>query len=373
MLSKWRETREITVTDDHTSILGIEFSVNARYLAVAYATRTDIWDLKQTNSSRPLARYDSPSSEKEICHIAWSQECPQLVICLEGGSVYVITMHERSSAILGFHHSGRQQEGKVSAVFLRENLLAVSMGNTVEIRSYAGNDCPCWELLKLVPIPPIEHRYPNSSLNLQSIHVIGRDLLLLSYESGAAILWSFLPTESLEFSFKYEDTFFLPGIVNDVCSKTRSILVTAPGTYQVFFLGSTIAQRILIPCDPLLKTPQAVSCAKYISEDLIIGTGVGHNPGQFLSSLALPTELNLRQTLRSLAPSVPEKDSAWIVVAHGSKVTFWETNVPRFGDSDSHCRMQLAILARMTKKTENEYTHQIEQYVGAFAANLIKA
>ncbi|KAJ3870772.1 hypothetical protein F5051DRAFT_447141 [Lentinula edodes] len=363
MLSKWREAHEITVTDRQTSIIGVEFSVDARYLVVAYATRADIWDLKRTNSSHPLVRYDSPSSEKQICYIAWSQSCPQLVICIEGGSVYVITMHERSSAIEGFHHSGRQQEGKVSAVFLRENLLAVSMGNTVEIRTHVGDDRPRWELLKYVPIPPIEHRYltASNSLNLQSIHVIGEDSLLLSYESGAAILWSFSPpTEFLEFFFKHKDTFFLPGLVNDVCWKTRSVLVTASGTYQVFLLGSATAQRIFVPCDPLLKTPQAVSCAKYLSEDLIIGTGVGQlvlwnaDLGNRLQNLVFRDKDNM-VPCAICSIYKPEKDTAWIVVAHGSKITFWETidcgerqgigktNVPHFedgqGDSDSHCRL----------------------------------
>lgn len=62
---------------------------------------------------------------------------------------------------------------------------------------------------------------------------------------------------------------------NDVCPGKGTVLVTVAGTYQIFVLGSETAQNIFVPCDPLSKTPQTVSCTKFISEDLVIGAGVG--------------------------------------------------------------------------------------------------
>ncbi|KAJ3912929.1 hypothetical protein F5877DRAFT_71983 [Lentinula edodes] len=210
------------------------FLANACYLAIAHGTCVDIWDLKDTIGTIPLVRYEN---ENQICSITWSSKMPQLVICFEGGLIYVVTLKEQSSLIVGFQHSAGRQEAKVSAVFLSKDLLAVAMGKTVEIRRchigdgesllfmYPGipllkNTHPRtgWTLLATLPPPPIVKEPENYTVNnIHSVHAIAENCILLSYANGLAILWSYsyLQSESnpMMITFQHKDTTLLPGVI----------------------------------------------------------------------------------------------------------------------------------------------------------------
>ncbi|KAJ3898636.1 hypothetical protein F5879DRAFT_979891 [Lentinula edodes] len=329
MLSTWRETYHMEITDAQTSVIGLGFSANARYLAIAHGTRVDIWDLKDTIDTTPLVRYEN---ENQICSITWSSKKPQLVICFEGGLIYVVTMQEQSTLIVGFRHSIGHQQAKVSAVFLSGDLLAVAMGNTVEIRRYhIGNEHPDWMLLATLPPPPTVKELENYAVdNIHSIHAIAEDCILLSYENGLTISWSYVQSElnPTTITFQHKDTTLLPGVINDVCSDRRAILVTASGTYQVFLLGSAVPQHIFIPRNLLSKAPQAVSCAKFLSNDMIIGAGIGQlvlwnaELGNRLQNLVFRDQ-ETKVICGICSAYSSEKDSAWIVTARGSEITFW--------------------------------------------------
>ncbi|KAJ4483099.1 hypothetical protein C8J55DRAFT_558082 [Lentinula edodes] len=356
MRSEWREVEHITYTNARTRILGVVLSRDARYLAVAQDTCVDIWNVKVNMNTKPLVQYNS--KENRISSIAWSQRSPRLVISYEGGLVYVITMKERSSSIEGFHHSGQTQQTRTFSVFLHKDLLAVAMGKVVEIRSRRDrNDSsnnPHWELLKTLPAPPIGKYLPIGAI--VSIHAMSRDRILISYENGVAVdrrksLWSIVHSDVLD--FKHEDTMLIPGVINDVCPGKGTVLVTVAGTYQIFVLGSETAQNIFVPCDPLSKTPQTVSCTKFISEDLVIGAGVGQ---LVLWNAALGNRLQ-NLVFCNQDTSVPcgissayksEEDAGWIVTVHKVpdryEIVLWTTadlqedaTEPESHD-DSQCR-----------------------------------
>ncbi|KAJ3805267.1 hypothetical protein F5876DRAFT_81966 [Lentinula aff. lateritia] len=333
MRSEWREVEHITYPNARTRILGVVLSRDAHYLAVAQDTCIDIWNVKVNMNTKPLVQYNS--KENRISSIAWSQRSPRLVISYEGGLVYVITMKERSSSIEGFHHSsGQTQQTRTFSVFLHKDLLAVAMGKVVEIRSRRDrNDSsnnPHWELLKTLPAPPIGRYLPIGAI--VSIHAMSRDRILISYENGVAVLWTIVHSDVLD--FEHEDTMLIPGVINDVCPGKGTVLVTVAGTYQIFVLGSETAQNIFVPCDPLSKTPQTVSCTKFISEDLVIGAGVGQ---LVLWNAALGNRLQ-NLVFCNQDTSVPcgissayksEEDSGWIVSVHKVpdryEIAFWTT------------------------------------------------
>ncbi|KAJ3847268.1 hypothetical protein EV368DRAFT_87921 [Lentinula lateritia] len=217
------------------------------------------------------------------------------------------------------------------------DLLAVAMGKVVEIRSRRDrNDSsnnPHWELLKTLPAPPIGRYLPIGAI--VSIHAMSRDRILISYENGVAVresLWTIVHSDVLD--FEHEDTMLIPGVINDVCPGKGTVLVTVAGTYQIFVLGSETAQNIFVPCDPLSKTPQTVSCTKFISEDLVIGAGVGQ---LVLWNAALGNRLQ-NLVFCNQDTSVPcgissayksEEDSGWIVSVHKVpdryEIAFWTT------------------------------------------------
>ncbi|KAJ3898753.1 hypothetical protein F5879DRAFT_926799 [Lentinula edodes] len=311
---------------------GLALSMDFRYLAIPYGTCVDIYDLK-SNVNKPLARYSGPK-ERKISVIAWSSELPRLVMSFEGGSAYIVTMNERSSTIAGFHHSGQHERAKVPAAFLDKDLIAIAMENIVEIRNCVIDDDhrPHWELLQTLP-QPIQEGKSLAVGDIHSIHVVGHQVLL-AYDNGTTIIWSRRQqSQSHELTFQYEDTILLPGIMsrNDVCPKKRTILVTAPGTYQVFSIGSKTAQNIFIPRDPLERTPQAVSSAKFLSDDLIIGAGVGQlvlwdaDLGNRLQNLIFRNQDPAVTAFHICSAYNAEEDIGWIVTAQGSEVTFWKT------------------------------------------------
>ncbi|KAJ3906884.1 hypothetical protein F5879DRAFT_1066212 [Lentinula edodes] len=359
MLSTWRETNHLKVSDAQTPVIGLEFSANARYLAIAYGTRVDIWDLKDTISTSPLVRYENDS---QISSIAWSaSSIPQLAICFEGGLIYVVTLKEQSSLIVGFQHSAGCQQAKVSAVFFSEDLLAVAMGKAVEIRRYhtidgeflssqcTGLHCsltppqehPAWIVLANLPAPPVVKESGKDAVsNIHSIHAIAEDCILLSYENGLAVtdqdevtelnsLWNFLQSDSnpMTVIFQHKDTTLLPGVIG-------AVLVTASGTYQVFLLRSSVAQHIFIPRNPISKAPQAVSCVgQLVLWNAELGNRLQNllfrSQGKTLFSFSsfdvyISFIQHLMQELQLSAGFVSEKDSARIVTAQGSEITFWE-------------------------------------------------
>ncbi|KAJ4476853.1 hypothetical protein C8J55DRAFT_489876 [Lentinula edodes] len=328
MRSEWREVEHITYPNARTRILGVVLSRDAHYLAVAQDTCVDIWNVKVNMNTKPLVQYNS--KENRISSIAWSQRSPRLAISYEGGLVYVITMKERSSSIEGFHHSsGQTQQTRTFSVFLHKDLLAVAMGKVVEIRSHRDrNDStnnPHWELLKTLPAPPIGKYLPIGAI--VSIHAMSRDHILILYENGVAVdrresLWTIVHSDFLD--FEHEDTMLIPGVINDVCPGKGTVLVTVAGTYQIFVLGSETAQNIFVPCDPLSKTPQTVSCTKFISEDLVIGAGVGQ---LVLWNAALGNRLQNLVFCNQAYKS--EEDSGWIVSVHKVpdryEIAFWTT------------------------------------------------
>ncbi|KAJ4496543.1 hypothetical protein C8R41DRAFT_866160 [Lentinula lateritia] len=280
---------------------------------VLFGTSVDIYDLK-SNVNNPLARYSGPN-ERKISFTAWTSELPRLVMSFEGGSVYIVTMNERSSTIAGFQHTGQHERARVPAAFLNKDLIAIAE-NTVEIRNcVVDDDHPHWELLQTLPQPIQE----------------GKSLAVGDIQT--TIIWNFQQSQSPELTFQYEGTIRLPGIMsrNDVCSKKGTILVTAPGTYQVFSIRSKTAQNIFIPCDPLEWTPQAVTSARFLLDDLIVGAGVGQlvlwnaDLGNRLQNLIFRNQDPAVTGFHICLAYNAEEDTGWIVTAQGSEVTFWKT------------------------------------------------
>ncbi|KAJ4471057.1 hypothetical protein C8J55DRAFT_491563 [Lentinula edodes] len=263
----------------------------------------------------------------------------------EGGSVYIVTMNERSSTIAGFQHTGRHERARVPAAFLNKDLIAIAMENTVEIRNCVvdDDDHPHWELLQTLP-QPIQEGKSLAVGDIQSIHVLGHRILL-AYDNGTTIIWNFQQSQSPELTFQYEGTIRLPGIMsrNDVCSKKGTILVTAPGTYQVFSIGSKTAQNIFIPRDPLERTPQAVTSARFLSDDLIVGAGVGQlvlwnaDLGNRLQNLVFRNQDPAVAAFHICSAYNAEEDTGWIVTAQGSEVTFWKTVDCLGGETSADC------------------------------------
>lgn len=188
MCSQWQECHHIAITEPHLSIIGLALSMNFRYLAVLFGTSVDIYDLK-SNVNNPLARYSGPN-ERKISFTAWTSELPRLVMSFEGGSVYIVTMNERSSTIAGFQHTGQHERARVLAAFLNKDLIAIAE-NTVEIRNCVvddgkytlpnyqnhphcllAQDHPHWELLQTLP-QPIQEGKSLAVGDIQSIHVLG--------------------------------------------------------------------------------------------------------------------------------------------------------------------------------------------------------
>ncbi|KAJ3754344.1 hypothetical protein EV360DRAFT_73782 [Lentinula raphanica] len=281
MPSVWQQELYFAVRET-SSINDVALSEDARYLAVAYGVCVDIWDLKNTTNAAPLAQYKPNSLIHPISFLIWSPGSYRLAICFEAGLVCVITMNmdggEKFSLAVGFCFESGQgsPRSKVFAAFLREDILAVAMGRDVEIRYFLdSNNDPRWDLKStLAASTPPMSRYPSVG-DIQSIHWFTGDRILISYENHVADLWMFKQSPEGFLTYTHKLTMTLPGIINDVSPAKGTILVAAAGTYQVLVLGSTTAQGIFIPRDPITKYPQTASCARYLSDDVIIGAGTG--------------------------------------------------------------------------------------------------
>ncbi|KAJ3717798.1 WD40-repeat-containing domain protein [Lentinula raphanica] len=333
MPSKWLQERHLTVREG-SSIDHIALSRDAHYLAVAYGTCVDIWDIKNTTNTAPLAHYKPDVEIRPISFLVWSLESHRLAVCFEGGLVCVIAMNVGagvSSLVVGFRISGQVQQSRVFSAFLRENVLAVVTGKNVEIRCFLDNDGdPRWDLFKSLPAAASSTTFSTSSVgDIQSIHSFAQDRILVSYDNGIAHLWRFERSDEVSFTYSHEATMSLPGVINDVCPTKGAILVAAAGTYQVLHLGSTSAQSIFIPRDPITNYPQNVGCARYLSDDLIIGAGAGQlilwnaDLGNRLQNLRIhdaPATHHMCTAYRA------DEDSGWIVTAHeGGKIICWKT------------------------------------------------
>ncbi|KAJ3963653.1 WD40-repeat-containing domain protein [Lentinula raphanica] len=337
MPSMWRQELHFT-TRDASSITGVALSKDARFLAIAYGVCVDIWDLKNTHNA-PLAQYNPDSMIHPISFLTWSTECHRLAVCFEGGLVCVIALkigEELSSLAVGFRlKSGEAQQGnvRVLAAFLRDDILAVAMGEDVEIRCFLedGSD-PRWDLKsKLTPSASCTgNNLPTG--NIQSIHSIPEDCILVSYENQAANVWGFEQSVEGFLTCAHKFTTTLPGVINDVSKARGTILVAAAGTYQVLVLGSTTAQSIFIPHDPITGYPQTISCARYVSEDVIIGAGTSQlilwnaELGNRLQNLPIQNQEGGPVTHHICTAYSREEDSGWIVTAHdGGKIICWKT------------------------------------------------
>ncbi|KAJ3816677.1 hypothetical protein F5880DRAFT_1512448, partial [Lentinula raphanica] len=314
---RWIIEQYFTVSEA-SSINGVVLSKDAHYLAVAYGICVDIWDLKVTTNTAPLAQYKPDSTIHPISFLTWSPESYRLAICYQGGLVCVVAMNvdgELSSLAVGFRlESGQAQRSRVFAAFLRDDILAVAMGRDVEIRRFFddGND-PRWDLMSTLTVPstPSTGIYPPDG-DIRSIHLFSNNRILVSCDPDLA--------------------------QNDVSPARGTILVAAAGTYQVLALGSTTAQGIFIPRDPVTRYPQTASSAKYLSDDLIIGAGIGQlvlwdvNLGNRLQNLLLrdqevdggPMTYHICEHFQTAYRR--EEDSGWIVTSHdGGKIICWKT------------------------------------------------
>ncbi|KAJ3885225.1 hypothetical protein GG344DRAFT_70723 [Lentinula edodes] len=312
----WQEYHHITMTEPQFSIIGLALSMDSRYLAVPYGICVDIYDL-ESNVNNPLAQYSGPN-ERKVSFIAWSSELPRLVMSFEGGSMYIVTMNEQSSTIAGFHHSGRHERAKVPAWRYESVLMTmiiVLIGNSCKhLHNPSKKESP----LQLVIYSQYMYLDTGSCLHMKM---------------GLRIIWNFHQSQSPELTIRYEDMILLPGIMsrNDVCSRRGTILVTAPGTYQVFSIESKTAQNIFIPRDPLERTPQAVTSARFLSDDLILGVGVGQlvlwnaDLGNRLQNLVFRNQDTAVTASHICLAYNAVEDIGWIVAAQGSEVTFWKT------------------------------------------------
>lgn len=160
---------------------------------------------------------------------------------------------------------------------------------------------------------------------------------------------------------------FLPS--DDFCTKSSQILLTDhnTGTYQLFHLGSRELFCRFFPRAPNTRTSQPVSHAKFISENVVVGGGVGQlvlwnidtearlqnltyrNQGlslsMFLSATYWPSDHQVDLVAESISVSSKstivsqlifaqsayrqEDDSGWIVTAHNfadrGEVIIWRT------------------------------------------------
>ncbi|KAJ3963799.1 hypothetical protein EV361DRAFT_874540, partial [Lentinula raphanica] len=320
-------------TRDASSITGVALSKDARFLAIAYGVCVDIWDLKNTDDTAPLAQYSPDSMIRPISFLTWSTECHRLAVCFEGGLVCVIAMKigspKLSSLAVGFRLTfGEGHEGnlRVFAAFLREDILAVAMGKDVEIRCYLEDDNdPRWDLKSQLSSSAHSTGKSLPTGNIQSIHSFSQNRILVSYENQVANIWRF--EQSAEGFLRHESTTTLPGVI-----AKGTVLVAAAGTYQVVLLGSTTAGSIFIPHDPITGYPQTISCARYLSDDLIIGAGTSQlvlwnaDLGNRLQNLSIQDQDGGPLTHHICTAYSIEEDIGWIVTAHdGGRIICWKT------------------------------------------------
>ncbi|KAJ3768736.1 WD40-repeat-containing domain protein [Lentinula raphanica] len=368
MPSKWRQEMHFTV-GKAASINTIAVSKDANYLAVAYGTCVDIWDIRTMISNAPLVRYSPDLETRPISFLAWSPEGRRLAVCYEGGLVCVIAMIvdaiELSALAVGFRLSGQAQRSslRVFSAFLSEDILVVAMGKDVEIREFLNNDGdPRWVLLQLLPASSKSFASGNDDVDIESINSISMNQILVSHNNRITNLWRLERLNDANlFVYMHETTMVVPGDIMDVSPAKGTILVTAAGTYQVLLIGSNTAQNIFIPRDPVTSHPQTASCAKYLSDDLIIGAGEGQlilwnadhgNRLQNLPSQDLegrmyslhvnpfqPDQKEIRDwfssdhssyvsTLLSFPQTAyrADEDSGWIVTAHDEgRIICWKT------------------------------------------------
>ncbi|KAJ3873650.1 hypothetical protein F5051DRAFT_431997 [Lentinula edodes] len=269
MPSEWRETDRITIGDcssAHTPIIDVALSWNARYLAVGYGLKADVWDLKNAVSTTPHSTYTSKSHR--ITSLGWAPESPRLVISHEGGSVHVITINEDYAKVEIFLHShgssisGRSQA--VVAVFLKPDVLLVAM----------DQESPVWNKIGVLPSPPIQGEIMED-VDVQSVHSFGQDKVLVSYKNGVAVSWNLPSLDPFVPSFGL--TAKISGIINDVCPEKGTLLVTdfQQGTYKVLRFGTEDLPRVFIPRTRETAAAQPVSVSRFVSNDMIIGGGVG--------------------------------------------------------------------------------------------------
>ncbi|KAJ3754456.1 hypothetical protein EV360DRAFT_73689 [Lentinula raphanica] len=292
MPSKWCQQAQFTVRGT-SPINGIALSEDAHYLAIAYGICVDIWDIKNSTTTTPLAQYSPDLEDRPISFLTWSPGGHRLAVCFEGGLTAIFIGG-------GFP-------------VLRPTTTLPTMGKEIEIRYYLDDhDDPRWDVLKSLPTSSFAPTGSGTG-DIQSIHSFTQNRMLVSYENGITDfqqthidwerLWRFEQSNEKFLTYMHEATMTLPGVINDVSPK-GTVLVAVAGTYQVLLLGSTTAQNIFVPRDPKTGYPQSISCARYLSDDLIIGAGAGQTKTAYRA----------------------DEDSGWIVTGHGGgRVICWKT------------------------------------------------
>lgn len=114
------------------AVVALDFSFDARYLAVAYSNGADVWDLDKTNTI-PISTTHGRRVTGRIRSLAWFPTRHRLILAHDSGVVYVVTFGINSVATAGVREPGFHQNA-VSIAVLNDNLFAVAFTKTVQIR-----------------------------------------------------------------------------------------------------------------------------------------------------------------------------------------------------------------------------------------------
>ncbi|KAJ4463217.1 hypothetical protein C8J55DRAFT_567801 [Lentinula edodes] len=316
------------------AVAALDFSFDARYLAVAYSNGADVWDLDKTNTV-PISTTHGRRVTGRIRSLAWFPTRHRLILAHDSGVVYVVTFGINSVATAGVREPGFHQNA-VSIAVLNDNLFAVAFTKTVQIRyerpgsqdSLEGD----WALLGCLKSPPAIQGLSISSLTIDSIHTIKDQRLLVSYGKMIIVEWLILSVEP--FYANIQKLIHAPGSVTDVSSNDSYLISdNAAGSYQLFSLlySSSVT---FIPRYPGTDMAQQISAAKFLGRDLIIGGGNGQ---LVLWNTEASRLQNLKVDIDKRSHALIEKfcciykassDVAYIaaVVGGSSQMIIWEWN-----------------------------------------------
>ncbi|KAK7024305.1 hypothetical protein VNI00_016429 [Paramarasmius palmivorus] len=346
----WREKSTLTLPTHRLNEMDLRFvafSPAARFLAVGYVHRIEIWSMKDIESDKlePMLPFQCTT---ELCYLSWIGPTRFFAGCQEG-RMYVVDVANSIDMRLVMTKS----HGSIlSATCLTQvdgsDVFAICSGDCVEIWSIPLS-MPAqssrsiinpledlqdtWKYFGQLPVPPQISGHKQPTNRFTSAYALDSTKLLVSYWKRSIVIWEVdLHVDPIEADVV--DCIEMNGRVSDVSTNNFLVVNKFRNEYQLHHVNTSDKARTFVPRSQFFGRAYAVDDIRFLSADTIIGTGEGKLILWTVKG-RLKQYLSCRRggsvvTFSSMY--VPHNDTGHLVVAVNDRdksemrLVFWETS-----------------------------------------------